>query len=233
MRYLLVVGFACKVYKKEPQARIFVGNKLIDEFYISQHDDTLETTYQELQKQVILQPYNPNSYESLEIKFFPPLKFYEIDIDPVINKLELRIEIKNQDSDYNNGFMSRSTLIQLRVCHFFPLNQKLLSRLKVIRDKNRCRQNYAWYRRHNNTFFNLTINGMGWYGANLKTVKSNSAMFCFTKVGGDGVFTVELYKKYKIFINKIKKSYRYKLQDIFINYFFDKYEQHANQRNTD
>ena len=43
MRYLLVVGFACEVYRREPRARIFVGDKLIDEFTISHSTDNLFT----------------------------------------------------------------------------------------------------------------------------------------------------------------------------------------------
>ena len=34
MKYLLVVGFSCDVYRREPRARIFVGDRLVDEFCI-------------------------------------------------------------------------------------------------------------------------------------------------------------------------------------------------------
>ena len=37
MRYLLVVGFNCKVYRREPQARLFFNEKLIDEFNIKHY----------------------------------------------------------------------------------------------------------------------------------------------------------------------------------------------------
>ena len=39
MKYLLVVGVTCKVYKKEPRARLFFNEQLIDEFYIPHQDD--------------------------------------------------------------------------------------------------------------------------------------------------------------------------------------------------
>ena len=39
MKYLLVVGFACDIYRQEPRARIFIRDKLIDEFYILPHKD--------------------------------------------------------------------------------------------------------------------------------------------------------------------------------------------------
>ena len=34
MKYLLVVGFHCDVYRREPRARLFFNDKLIDEFNI-------------------------------------------------------------------------------------------------------------------------------------------------------------------------------------------------------
>ena len=59
MRYLLVVGFACEVYRKEPRARIFVGDKLIDEFYIPHHKDILPNVIKEFQQNKhILQPFS-------------------------------------------------------------------------------------------------------------------------------------------------------------------------------
>ena len=42
MKYLLVVGFACDVYRQEPRARIFVDNKLIDEFNIQHHESNFQ-----------------------------------------------------------------------------------------------------------------------------------------------------------------------------------------------
>ena len=33
MKYLLVVGFHCDVYRREPRARLFFNDKLIDERY--------------------------------------------------------------------------------------------------------------------------------------------------------------------------------------------------------
>ena len=234
MKYLLVVGFACEVYKKEPRARIFVGDKLIDEFYILHHKETLTPAIENFQQnRHILQPFSLIKEFYIQIKNFPPLRFYEIDIDTTLDRTELRIEIKNSDSNYTNGFITNSTIIKLQVCYFFPLHKKFLLRFKEIKNKNRQTQNYAWYRIYKNYIFNLTVNSLHWQGKNGQIVDSGRDYLYDYYLGGDGVFTCELVKKYQILMNKPKKTTRYNFDNTLIDYFLNKYEQHENQRNTD
>jgi len=233
MKYLLVVGFSCDVYRQEPRARIFFGNKLIDEFYIKHHKDTLTTALENfLQNRYILQPFSSIAKINIQIKNFPSLRFYEIEIDTTLDRKELCIEIENSDSNNTNGFITNSTLIKLQVCYFFPLHQKLLLRFKEIKNKNEETQNYAWYRSYKSRIFDLIINGLCWQGKNGQMFDSDRHQGgC--PLGGDGVFTCELVKKHQILINKPKKSIRYNFDYRLIDYFLNKYEQHANQRNTD
>jgi len=237
MKYLLVVGFACDVYRKEPRARIFVGDKLIDEFDIPHHKDTLDTAMKNFwQNNHILQPFLEVGFENMRIKNFPPLRFYEIDIEQTQNQLELRIDINNDDSNYNNGFITNSTLLKLRICYFFPLDKELLSRLVTIRKKNFINKNYAWFCNNRNIIFNLNSNVMEWRGENTQTFNTKNVhkTFFFHSIGGNGYFYCKLVKKYGIFISKLSQSYRYKLFSTSIpDYLIDKYQQHANQRNTD
>jgi hypothetical protein len=236
MKYLLVVGFACDVHKKEPRARIFFGDKLIDEFNIEHHKDTLtiaKTNF--FQKINILQPYSTiELVNNVQIKNFIPLRFYEIKVDKTKSQEELRIEIKNNDSNYNNGFMTNSTLIQLQVCHFFPLDKKLLSRLVKIRNKNMISKSYAWFRSNKNTIFKLNENGIEWRGENTQVFNyKNNMDYGMYNIGGNGYFYCKLVKKYGIFISKLYKSYRYNLfRTYIIDYFINKYEQYENQRNS-
>jgi len=226
MKYLLVVGFACDVYRQEPRARIFVGNKLIDEFYIPHHKDTLTPAIKKFrQDKQLLQPFSELERVNIQIKNFPSLRFYEVEIDTTLNREQLRIEIKNSDSNNTNGFITNSTLIRFQVCYFFPLHQKLLLRLTKIKNKIRL-QNYAWCRSDKNQIFDLVFNGLYWQG------KNRQFLIEYT-LGGDGVFTCELVKKYQILISKLKKSSRYSFNSLLINYLLDKYQQHAHQRNTD
>jgi hypothetical protein len=78
------------------------------------------------------------------------------------------------------------------------------------------------------------MNGLCWQGKNIQIFSSDSKYNLSTySLGGDGVFTCELVKKYQILINKTKKSNRYNFDNTLIDYFLNKYEQHENQRNTD
>ena len=235
MRYLLVIGFECDVYRREPRARIFFGDKLIDEFNIQHNKITLFATRRYLQQdKTILQPYSKIELTNAIVKSFPILRFYELEIDKKLDQTNLFIEIKNDDNNYTNGFMSRCTLIQLRVCHFFPFHEKLLLRLNEIAKKNRPRQNYAWYRSDKNEIFDLlSDNRTYWQGKDNKISMSNHPVILqVNKIGGDGVFRCELVKKYQMLINKTKKANRYHFYVMLVDYFITKYRQHANQRNS-
>jgi hypothetical protein len=231
MRYLLVVGFACDIYKKEPQARIFLNNRLLDEFQILYYKDTLGTTMKKFWENThVLQPVLLNEIHALQKKNFPPLRFYEIDIDNNLDQIELRVEIKNSDNNYTNGFMTSSTLLKLQLCYFFPLNQKLLLRLVKFRKKNFVNKNYAWYASNQNIIFKLSDNGIQWHN-NEKEIKIFSLKDSVSNIGGDGYFSCTLVKKYGIFISKLIQPYRYNLFGTpIIDYLIDKYKQHANQR---
>ena len=64
-------------------------------------------------------------------------------------------------------------------------------------------------------------------------------MFSFNNInfniGGSGNFYCELIKKYRILLEKLKcpeYAYIYNLNYLVNKVLYDKYEQHANQRNT-
>jgi|688.fasta_scaffold757771_1 hypothetical protein len=229
MKYLLVVGFACDVYRREPRARIFFGDKLIDEFYISHHKDTLTPAIENFQKNLhILHPF---SFIEV-INNFPPLRFYEIGIDTTLDQTELRIEIENSDSNLTNGFINNSTLIKIQVCYFFPLHQKLLLKFHEIKNENRLTQKYAWYQVYKNQIFDLLVNGLYWQGKNGQIVESDGDLLKRYNLGGDGVFTCQLVKKYQILMSKLKKSRIYNFNSVLVDYYLNKYNEYANQRNT-
>jgi hypothetical protein len=226
MKYLLVVGFACEVYRHEPLARIIIADQLIDEFYIPKHSDTLTAS-----RDKIIRNWQTASFVDIDknvLKNFPPLRFYEIKVDETINKLNLQIQIKNSDSNYSNGFITASTLLKLQICHFFPIDQKMLSRLEIIKQKNRLTQNYAWYCSRKNRIFNLIANGLYWKGENGQ--KTNNLPDY--NIGGNGDFFCELSKKYGMFIPTLIRPCRHTFNLSLANYLIDKYYQHANQRNT-
>ena len=232
MKYLLVVGFICNVYKQEPRARIFVGNTLIDEFQVFHHKDTFLPFYWEfLKDKHILQPFAQYQLNNIKNKNLPPLRLYEIEMDIALDRTTLRIEIENNDSNYSNGFMTASTLLQLRNCYFFPIDQRLLDKLVAIKNKNRLTEHYAWYRRDFNRIFELSRNGIYWKSTDLKNDTQAAIRYNNTfSVGGNGEFICELKKKYGIFIPTFDCAYRHIFDEIEIDFLIDKYKQNAHQR---
>lgn len=233
MRYLLVVGFACEIYKHKPRARIFVGDQLIDEFNIQNHKDNLcEAKKFFFQSKHLLQSFSFIELHKIVFKNLPSLRFYEIKIDKTLDQLKIKIDIKNSDSNYNNGFMSNSTLLSLQVCYFFPLDKILLLKLNEIKNKKCLTQNYAWYRAMESRLFDLADKGMQWNGKNGQIINTSTKfLLSECKIGGDGIFVCNLVKKYGILVSKIAKSYRYNFFMLLINSFLDKYQQYENQRN--
>lgn len=234
MRYLLVVGFYCQVYKKEPLSRIFVNNQLIDEFTVPlfNHDFPNRITF--FKDKHILQPYPTSESDNNFFNTMPQIKFYELDVDDSITDLNLKIKILNNDNNHSNGFLSSSTVIQLRVCSFFPLDQKLINRL-YIRNKKFFLRNFAWcYKAKKNSFFDLLLNGMKWQGENGQIFETRSTDYRgLPAVGGNGFFTCDLIKKYWFFIPKLSKSYKFTFPMFYINHFLNKYNQHhEDQRNN-
>ena len=177
-----------------PGARVFVDDKLIDEYFIAPYKSSFENDRKVLLR-TLLYPTNRKEIDNLFFKNMPLLKFYEINIDSEQNKLNLLIEIDNNDNNYNNGFLSKSTLVQLKVCYFFPLHKKLLERFNKKMSKNTTGRNYAWTRRQTNTLFDLVKNGMEWHGKNKQIFKSKSNFeLNFMSIGGDGYFSCNLEK---------------------------------------
>jgi hypothetical protein len=228
MRYLLAVGFCCDVFRKEPRTRIFIDDHLIDEFDVKNYQITRVINDVELYKK--LQP-SPLEYSNIEIDMVQSLlKFYEIELNEKQEKLNLCIHVDNDDSNFNNGFMNRSTLLRLACFYIVPLNKKISIKLIKIFKKKITKKTYAWYRRRHSGMYNL-LPYTTWYGKNnqkysdLKKTRFN--------IGGSGYFSCDLIKKYKIFMPTIYKPYRFSINQTLYNYIFDKYKQYADQRSTD
>ena len=92
---ILALGFYCQIYKKRPNIRIIVDNVFIDDFDIE-----------------------PHNFEDTSI---PNLKFYQLNLpDDDLCEHSISLQIKNDDSNYNNGFMTKSTLIKFHTCYLAP-----------------------------------------------------------------------------------------------------------------
>ena len=237
MRYLLVLGFTCDVYRREPRARLFFNEKLIDEFHIPHQDDKRNLTNPIDNLKHLLTPYS----EKIEIEYlqnkFPTLRFYELDVDDKLQQALIRIDVDNNDSNYINGFMTKSTQLQFKILSLLPADRKIYEWFKQKAQNQRLTSRYVWHRKKlYNALFSL-IEESTWIGKNGQKF-NNLAHFdndlCI--IGGSGSLHCKLIKKYGMLLVKFrcpKHTYIYRVRNSFHKIMYDKYEKYANQRNTD
>jgi hypothetical protein len=142
MRQLLMLGFYCEVYRREPRCRVYVNDLLVDEFNIS-HTPRIDKCTTE----IVLDPKYFN-YDCFVFESHPTfLKFIELD-DADGKSLDLKVEIHNNDNNYNNGFMTEYTRVMLSQCFLAPV--KVWEQFEQIR--NRWRFSMPnWHRCFGNT----------------------------------------------------------------------------------
>ena len=139
MRQLLMLGFYCEVYKREPLCRVYVNDVLLDEFNIPHTP----------QKDVEFIPLGPKflTFDFVRLQTNPPfLKYIEFD-NAGADALDIRVEIQNNDNNYANGFMSQYTRIQLSYFYIIPV--KVLDNIDCIWDRWKfSRKNWQKYYSH-------------------------------------------------------------------------------------
>jgi len=240
MKYLLVVGFACDVYRREPRARLFFNDQLVDEFNIQHQPENKDLKHPVLEMKHPLEPISLTIFKEYYNKSLPILRFYELDVDDQLKQSSIRIDIDNDDTNYANGFMSRSTLLKFKVLSLFPLDRKIYEWFKEKKNNQRNSNKYAWYQRnYTNTFFTECqnmYNTMIWIETNGQKIQGDiTGRPCLHhNIGGSGSLHLELIKKYGILLTRFLDPMRpwiYRIDNIFHDAIYDKYEQHANQGN--
>ena len=124
MKYLLGIGFAVtQKYKKDPIVRVSIDDRFVDEFTVSESPDHDKEWMLNLDPWVYKAPFtdwmnHSRPWEKGSIKMWGtfPKKFnlYVIDEAHLKHKKQLVIDIANSDSNYTNGFMTKSTLLDFR-----------------------------------------------------------------------------------------------------------------------
>jgi len=133
MKYLLGVGFVVtEKYKKDPIVRVNIDDTFIDEFTLSKWPNYDEKWFLNFDPWIYKsgfadwdkhrQPWlnlrlnlgsypNPPFSEGLFPKKF---KLYILDESQLKDKDQLVVDIENSDSNYTNGFMTKSTLLDFQ-----------------------------------------------------------------------------------------------------------------------
>ena len=113
MKYVLGLGIKCKKYKKNPTIKIFLNNILLDEYNLHGDEKDISLSFSDI---------NPISRREIirTSPFCNKIKFYTINNDILYEENNLTIDVINDDSNYTNGFITRSTLIDFNTLVFFP-----------------------------------------------------------------------------------------------------------------
>ena len=127
MRQLLMLGFYCEVYRREPLCRVYVNDVLADEFNIP-HTPKIDAWTPDMK----LDPafWSPEQYQ---LQSDPPF-FKLLELDDAGEKfIDIRVEIQNSDNNYANGFMTRYSRVMFRQCWLAPV--KIWERFDQILDR--------------------------------------------------------------------------------------------------
>ena len=166
MNYILGIGLLYKKYKKNAVIKLYMDDKLLDIYDLEKDVDpiTVSTTVVERFKKKFTW-FNRDWFDrpdvmKLKCKIPRFLKIIEIEEEKLAEAGEFRIEVYNDDSNYTNGFMSKSSLIEPNFFILCPkelmknngqffykfqenLYKKIVSRFEKNMDKTR--QNYGHF----------------------------------------------------------------------------------------
>ena len=123
MKYYFVLGIQHKKYKNPAIITIHFGHNFIDEFqldhdYFRAHNVLPQIETKWIEKYNIGQFLTRPDWIKLWADRIPSmLKVYEIDDSAIVDKL--KIKVSNSNSDYSNGFMNNSSLIQFSIVALF------------------------------------------------------------------------------------------------------------------
>ena len=123
MKYLLGIGFVVtQKYRKDPIVRVNIDNRFIDEFSLDDNPNYDKDWLLNFDPWIYKAPFTDwdnHKQPWLKIKLnqgvFPKkFKLYVLDEKQLQDKKQLVLDIQNSDSNYTNGFMTKSTLLDFR-----------------------------------------------------------------------------------------------------------------------
>lgn len=124
MKYLLGMGFCGSVYKRIPTIQLFVGERLIDEYEPTSIDGYEK--YDAVFNRDWWASHGNSSIKNIEYKdsitHLPKnFKLYTLDEQVLKTSSTIKLKIKNADTNYTNGFMTKSTLMNMSFIFLLPI----------------------------------------------------------------------------------------------------------------
>ena len=128
MKYFLILGTEFKRYKKTANIHVSLNERLIDSFGMKRDQGTIDmlkhvekTWYEKFNRNHWIERDDWLSIWKKHPKFF---KVYQVDEKDLINKDgatgTLEIKVDNSQSNYTNGFMTKSSMIKFSIIGLVP-----------------------------------------------------------------------------------------------------------------
>ena len=114
MKYYLIIGYQLlEKYKQLPTVRVRLNGQLVDEF-LCDNEQTTEILVQSRFSKNMSGTCHNWKWDSVETsRYMTPAKYKMIELDATSwpDKGELTIEVSNNNSNYNNGFMTLRSVV--------------------------------------------------------------------------------------------------------------------------
>jgi len=129
MEYTLGMGFYGTVYKKIPTIQVFVGDRLIDEYSpesingYKTKDIVFNRDWWASRGKISRQgtrDITNKEYKDVIANLPKHFKLYTLNENVLKNQSTIEIKIKNSDTNYTNGFMTKSTLMNMSNIFLIP-----------------------------------------------------------------------------------------------------------------
>jgi hypothetical protein len=135
MKYVFGFNVGVKLYKKFPTIQIFTQDRLIDEFRLNDSHIFQEFSLYDNDKRLANQPF-----KSLLNSVSKKINLYILNDECLQD--DIKLVIKNQDSNYTNGFMTKSTLV--RFSHIFLMPEEIFLDENAQSQINSPFENIGW-----------------------------------------------------------------------------------------
>jgi len=202
MKYYLIIGYQLlEKYRKFPTVRVRLNGQLVDEFLCDNEQTTEISVQRRFSKNMSGTCFN-KTWDSIETsKFMTPAKYKMIELDATSwpDKGELTIEVSNNNSNYNNGFMTLRSIVWITPVILIRKdihdNISILYRIMKKLRQELSRSGYKWDG-PNGLETRATWPGISPYST--REIDRES----FEELHGGGEFTLhfEIRKKHKTYI---------------------------------
>ena len=232
MKYILGFTLLFKKYRGTLKLRVFSDDLLIDELV---QEDSIDTISDAAKKKLM---EKTNCHEQIGIPIMPgaendavkmmsqhisnsPEKIFLYEIDSRVLGDKIRFEINDKNSNYTNGFMTKSNVISFRQVFLIPKHLFAYEPLRklYLRDRKRCPQlhdpahpDYAKQENPNTHDHSIVHDAILWPTARAvgtedvegKVVAPSSDQW----YGGQTTVHVPLIKKFGIFMLHSERDFR-------------------------